>query len=216
MTIRAQQKLQTRKTIIKSAFEGLGADRSYGSLSLREVARVAGIAPTSFYRHFKDMDDLGVALVNESQLALKELMSKKVLVRESENLIKGSIDVFLSVLKTYPQEFRFLIGESSGNSKSIRDAIKKVMLNFTTEYAQFLDQEIERRGKSIDQPGLVAQIVITLSFQIGSEFLDTDESEHASLYQKFWNQMSYLASKNSSTHSATQKTKTITDSNFVL
>lgn len=216
MTIRAQQKLQTRNTIIRSALEGLGADRSYGSLSLREVARVAGIAPTSFYRHFKDMDDLGVALVKESANVLKELLSKKVLVQESENLTKGSIDVFLSALKTHPQEFRFVMREKSGNSKPIRDAIKNVVANFTKEYADFLDAEVRRRGMVIFKPELTAQIIVALSFQIGCEFLDADESEHANLYQKFWNQMTFVAKGTELSAQSPQPTRTITDSNLVL
>ena len=33
----------------------LGATHGFASLGLREVARAADIAPTSFYRHFADM-----------------------------------------------------------------------------------------------------------------------------------------------------------------
>ena len=33
------------------------------SLGLREVSRAADIAPTSFYRHFADMEELGRALI---------------------------------------------------------------------------------------------------------------------------------------------------------
>ena len=54
---RAQQKEQTRRAIVDAAFRMLSPDQSFANLSLREVAREAGIAPTSFYRHFKDMDE---------------------------------------------------------------------------------------------------------------------------------------------------------------
>ncbi len=47
------------------------AERSFASLSLREVAREAGIAPTSFYRHFRDVDELGLTMVDESGLMLR-------------------------------------------------------------------------------------------------------------------------------------------------
>ena len=43
----------------------MDSGRGFGSLSLREVARCAGIVPTGFYRHFDDMDALGLALVAE-------------------------------------------------------------------------------------------------------------------------------------------------------
>jgi AcrR family transcriptional regulator len=60
---RQEQKLRTRRSIIDAAFSLLDEQRSLSSISLREVARAAGIAPTSFYRHFKDIDELGLTLV---------------------------------------------------------------------------------------------------------------------------------------------------------
>lgn len=72
--IRAIQKEKTRRALVDAAFNQLTADKSFSNLSLREVAREAGIAPTSFYRHFKDMDELGLAMVDESGLILRQLM----------------------------------------------------------------------------------------------------------------------------------------------
>lgn len=39
MGVRAQQKERTRRTLIEAAFSQLSAERSFASLSLREVAR---------------------------------------------------------------------------------------------------------------------------------------------------------------------------------
>ena len=72
--VRAQQKERTRRSLIEAAFEQLNAEQGFASLTLREVAREAGIAPTSFYRHFRDMDELGLAMVDESGLTLRQLM----------------------------------------------------------------------------------------------------------------------------------------------
>ena len=74
---RQEQKLKTRQNIIHAAFSLLDENRSLSAISLREVAREAGIAPTSFYRHFKDMDELGLTLVDEAGLALRQLMRQK-------------------------------------------------------------------------------------------------------------------------------------------
>lgn len=193
MTARAQQKQQTRRTIVRAALDGLNADRSFGSLSLREVARNAGIAPTSFYRHFKDMDDLGVNLVSESAIVLKELMQKKILVQASDNFVKGSLDIFLSALSSHPQEFRFVMRESSGNSKNIRESIKNLTTAFSYELASFLEVESKRRGRKIHNPLMVSQMVVALIFHIGREFLDAQESEKAELYQKAIEQMNFMA-----------------------
>ncbi len=74
MGVRAQQKEKTRRSLVEAAFSQLSAERSFASLSLREVAREAGIAPTSFYRHFRDADELGLTMVDESGLMLRQLM----------------------------------------------------------------------------------------------------------------------------------------------
>ena len=72
--VRAIQKEKTRRALIDAAFNQLSAEKSFSNLSLREVAREAGIAPTSFYRHFSDMDELGLEMVDEAGLTLRQLM----------------------------------------------------------------------------------------------------------------------------------------------
>ncbi len=48
----------SRDDLIEAALKLVGPNRSVSTLSLREVARAAGIAPNSFYRHFRDTDEL--------------------------------------------------------------------------------------------------------------------------------------------------------------
>ncbi|TMS63919.1 TetR family transcriptional regulator, partial [Pseudoalteromonas sp. S1731] len=67
-------KQKTRQDLIESAFNQLSAYHSFSKLSLREVAREAGIAPTSFYRHFKDLNELGLTIVDEAVLTHRQLI----------------------------------------------------------------------------------------------------------------------------------------------
>jgi AcrR family transcriptional regulator len=60
---RKQQKEETRQKLMDATTAALASGRSFDTLSLREVAKLAGIAPTSFYRHFHDMEGLGLALI---------------------------------------------------------------------------------------------------------------------------------------------------------
>lgn len=76
---------ETRRSLVEAAFSQLSAERSFASLSLREVAREAGIAPTSFYRHFRDVDELGLTMVDESGLMLRQLMR-----RARQRIAKGA------------------------------------------------------------------------------------------------------------------------------
>lgn len=61
---RVERKERTRQALLEGTL-ALAADRGFAALSLREIARSAGIVPTAFYRHFASLDELGTALVDE-------------------------------------------------------------------------------------------------------------------------------------------------------
>ena len=62
----------SREDLLAAALKLIGPHRSLSTLSLREVAREAGIAPNSFYRQFRDMDELAVALIDVGGRPLSE------------------------------------------------------------------------------------------------------------------------------------------------
>ncbi|MGW2928781.1 TetR family transcriptional regulator, partial [Streptomyces fungicidicus] len=65
LNVRQAQKQKTRRALLDAALELLEG-QSLSSLGLREVTRAVGVAPTAFYRHFRSVEDLGVALVEEA------------------------------------------------------------------------------------------------------------------------------------------------------
>ena len=73
---RKQQKEETRQRLMDAAARQLASGRSFDTLSLREVSKLAGIAPTSFYRHFHDMEGLGLALIEEQGKSLLDLVHR--------------------------------------------------------------------------------------------------------------------------------------------
>ncbi len=70
MKVRAEQKKLTRRRLIDATLK-LSAKHGFAALSLREVCKEAGITPAAFYRHFRDMDELGLVLVDEVGLGLR-------------------------------------------------------------------------------------------------------------------------------------------------
>lgn len=70
----AERRQQTRQALLDAALEQMEAGESFDSLSLRSVARAAGIVPAAFYRHFDSMDELGLALVEESFRTLRGML----------------------------------------------------------------------------------------------------------------------------------------------
>lgn len=76
----------TKEELFQAALNLIGPEKSISSLSLREVAREAGIAPNSFYRHFRDIDELAIDLINRAGLVLRHI------IRESR--LQASFAVF--------------------------------------------------------------------------------------------------------------------------
>ena len=162
MGIRAQQKEKTRRSLIDAAFSQLSADRSFSNLSLREVAREAGIAPTSFYRHFKDMDELGLTMVDEGGLLLRQLMrqARQRIVKEG-SVIRTSVETFMEFIESSPNVFRLLLRERSGTSFEFRTAVAREMQHFVAEMTEYLIST----GMTRDEAFTQAEASVTLVFQ---------------------------------------------------
>lgn len=98
---------------MEAAFSQLSAERSFASLSLREVAREAGIAPTSFYRHFRDVDELGLTMVDESGLMLRQLMRQaRQRIAKGGSVIRTSVSTFMEFIGNNPNAFRLLLRDA--------------------------------------------------------------------------------------------------------
>lgn len=190
MSSRAEQKLRTRRALMDAALAQLSADRGFGSLSLREVAREAGIAPTSFYRHFAELDELGLALVDEGGVALRQLMrqARKRIARNG-SAISTSVDTFMEYLASNANLFRLMLRERTGVSKPFRTAIRAEIDHFVTELADDLRRFAEDEGKPLSDARLVAEAMVTLVFNQGAEALDATPKERETLKAKLKNEL---------------------------
>lgn len=170
MGIRSQQKEKTRRTLIDAAFGQLSADRSFSSLSLREVAREAGIAPTSFYRHFKDMDELGLTMVDEGGLLLRQLMRQaRQRIATEGSVVRTSVDTFMEFIEISPNVFRLLLRERSGTSAAFRAAVSREIQHFIAELSEYFQATAELTP---DEAYNQAEACVTLVFNSGAEALD--------------------------------------------
>ncbi len=185
LSARAEQKLRTRRALMDAALAQLSADRGFGSLSLREVAREAGIAPTSFYRHFSELDELGLALVDEGGVALRQLMrqARKRIARDG-SAISTSVDTFIEYLENNTNLLRLMLREKTGVSKSFRTAIRAEIDHVVTELADDLNRFAEQQRKPLYEARLVAEAMVTLVFNQGAEALDATSREKQELKAK--------------------------------
>ena len=188
MTTRSEQKLRTRRSLLDAALELLSAERVFSSLSLREVTRTAGIAPTSFYRHFEDMNDLGLALVEEAGLALRQLLRKaRARIKEKGTAIDTSVDTFMEYLLSNMNHFRLLLREHTGNSKEFRTAINLEIKYFVTELEEYLKLRSDLSGEQTLSPAdnyALAEAMVIIVFNMGALAMDSTKKQREETAQK--------------------------------
>lgn len=187
---RSQQKELTRRAIIDAAISQLSDDTSFASLSLREVTRNAGIAANSFYRHFKDMEELGLTLVDESGLALRQLMRKaRQRFKKNGSVIVTSVKTFMEYTETNANILRLLFHERSGTTRALRTAVSREIQYFIVELTDY----IQSVGYEKDIAYIQAEAMVAIIFSIGAESLVAKPSQRKELERRAIQQLRLIA-----------------------
>ncbi len=185
----APNKRKTRRQLIDAALGQLSAERSFSSLSLREVAKEAGLAPTSFYRHFSDMDELGLTLVDEAGLTLRQLMRQaRQRIEKGGSVIKISVITFMEFIENNANIFRLLLRERSGTSADFRAAVSREIRYFTLELTDYL-QRANQLEPEIAY--LQANAAVTIVFNAGADALDIESNEREQLVESIIQQLRF-------------------------
>ncbi|MDZ4728205.1 MAG: HTH-type transcriptional repressor FabR [Leptospira sp.] len=172
------QKLKTRSTLISASLKLMGEEKGLGELSLREVAGAAGIVPAAFYRHFKNMEELGLAVVDDMGGKLRTLLRDARKSGAYRAALKESLDLFFEYVNKNRLLFRFLSREKTGGNQRIRKAIRNEMAFIGSELAADM-----RMPKSIPFSDIefVSEMIVSNAFHMAGEYLDvdlSDEREH--------------------------------------
>ena len=125
----------TRQALLAAALR-LVEQRSLAGISLREVTRAAGVVPAAFYRHFPDLESLGVALVEESLEPLRAtLRTVRAGLTDSDEIITRSVSVLAEQVQEHRDLFRFIARERHGGVRPVREAIRDQLQRSADELA---------------------------------------------------------------------------------
>jgi AcrR family transcriptional regulator len=137
-----EEKARTRAALLRAALQ-LGAVHGFSSVGLREVARAAGIAPTSFYRHFVDMEELGMALAYDLVGPLLRGVRGAAAPASTplhEVVVPAVIDAVLERAAADPELTRFMLAELAGCSPRLRAALRAAVSEFADALAALFAQ----------------------------------------------------------------------------
>ena len=196
MLPRAEQKQQTRHALLDAARQLMESGRGFGSISLREVAKAAGIVPTGFYRHFTDMDQLGLALVAEVDHTFRETIR---LVRHNEfelgGITEASVRIFLKGVAANRSQFLFLAREQYGGSQPVRQAIACLREGISSDLAADLGRMPKWQHLSSPSLAVMADLVVKAVFATLPELIDPPAQplpEHLSPQTKIIQQLRFI------------------------
>jgi AcrR family transcriptional regulator len=177
MGVRSERKSATRQVLLDCAL-GLMEQKSLSSLGLREVAREAGIAPAAFYRHFADLDELGVELVRES------LGSMHALIRDirtpeagTEDIMRHTVGLVATHVREHRSHFRFLARERHGGVTRVRAAIAAELDSFIDELVEDLAPQPESAGWDPAELRVLGRLYVNVIMLTAAELLDAGPAD---------------------------------------
>jgi TetR/AcrR family transcriptional regulator, fatty acid biosynthesis regulator len=175
---RVELKERTRQRLCEAALSLIGQGRGFTSLSLREITREAGIVPAAFYRHFSDLDQLGLALVEMGGVTLRRLL------REARrdgipptDMLRGSVLIYKRFVEERRLVFRFIASERGGGSPVIRNAIRTEETHFASEMAQDLRALGALTELSSTSLQMVCGLVVSTMLNAASDILDLPKNQ---------------------------------------
>jgi AcrR family transcriptional regulator len=181
---RIEHKELTRQALLRAALRLL-AKNSFDSISLREITREAGISPTAFYRHFDDMEELGLVLVEDAFGGLREMLR---VARANPDIlldaIRRSVATVVDHVGSHQAHMRFIARERHGGVRRIRRAIDRELELFANELATDLAAFPVVEGWNIDDRRMLADLIVEVMVNTAADLVDTEPAEHAALVRR--------------------------------
>jgi AcrR family transcriptional regulator len=169
---RAEQKERTRIALLDAALRLLER-RSFGSLGLREVAREAGVVPTAFYRHFATMEELGLALIDDSFRTLRRMIrDARAEPLGYDHVIRQSAEILVRHVHAHRSHFRFIARERSSGVPALRQAIRTEIRLFSSELATDLARFPFLDRWTTEDLGVLATLIVNTMVSTAEEIID--------------------------------------------
>ena len=163
----------TKEELFQAALNLIGPQKSIASLSLREVAREAGIAPNSFYRHFRDIDELAIELIDRAGIVLRQILHQARLKASKQNsIIRSSVEIFIEQLDADEGNLSLLLREAYTGSASYKLAVERQLNYFQQELQEDLIRLERLNHSKLFHPDIVAKAITQLVFNMGATVID--------------------------------------------
>lgn len=182
MLSREEKKNLTRQSLIDAALGLVREGNNFASISLREVAKKSGLVPTSFYRHFSDMEELGLNVVDDLGMVLRKMMrTTRQVDGYSTGQLYSAIEVYVDFVCQHSGHFYFMSQCRTGGTTVLRQAIRNELKYFEHELSCDTRSTSLLSAMSGSDREVMSQLIVSTVFEATIDILDLD---HANINQK--------------------------------
>ena len=178
---------------MEAALELAATTRSLASLGLREVARHAGLNPNTFYRHFKDFDDLGVAMLDELGVELRAGLRERRMrpaekgfrlsdfsnpaegLAQAQALARESVGLVLDFVMEHREAYTVGIRELHGSSPVMRKAMQSLLEGIAQDMTEDLLGVLMLPAITHDEMLKVARVIVRQMVFFSMDYLEQPE-----------------------------------------
>lgn len=182
--------LSGREKLMNAALELAATTRSLASLGLREVARQAGLNPNTFYRHFKDFDELGVAMLDElgdelrgglrerrmrpaaKGFRLSDMSNPAEGLAQAQALARESVGLVLDFVMEHREAYIVGIRELHGTSPVMRKAMRDMLEGIAQDMTEDLLGVLKLPGVEHDELLEIARVIVRQMVFFSMDYLE--------------------------------------------
>jgi AcrR family transcriptional regulator len=169
----AERREHTRRALLDAALVMVDGGESFEALSLRSVARSAGVVPTAFYRYFSSMDELGLALVEESFRTLRAMLrDARETALPPQRIIRRSVEVLVAHVRANRLHFTFIARVRSSGNGVLRHAVRTEIRLLTSELATDLARFPVLREWTTEDLQMLAGVLVNTMIAIVESILE--------------------------------------------
>ena len=169
----------------------LATAHGFAGLGLREVSREADIAPTSFYRHFGDMEELGLALIRDLvERSVVGWVERAQAAAADGKLVEELVRHVLIGVSEDPQLMRFVLAERVGAVPSFRAALRDKLSTVSAALHEALAAELGVAALTL--PTYLSEAALVLLLEACAQALDQPTVDVATLRERVLMQLRLL------------------------
>lgn len=126
-----------RERLIAAALRLAAEKRSLVALGVRELGRMAGLNPNTFYRHFKTLDELSVAVIDEfAQDLAPALRAIRLSGEKPDRISLSTVEYVFDYARQHPEAFIVGVRELYGSSSVLQDALRARIRQVAAEMSE--------------------------------------------------------------------------------